>query len=86
MNEYTEYTTITFVQEDCCVCGVIFGMPKQFYEQRRRSGNEFYCPNGHRLVYTETEVDKLKKELERTKEKLSRERVALEQPGSGPGN
>lgn len=32
-------------------------------DSRRKSGGSFYCPNGHSLSFTETEVDRLRKQL-----------------------
>ncbi len=53
-----------FTIEDCCVCGVRFGMPKQMVAQRRRDRESFYCPNGHGQSYRVSEADRLKRELE----------------------
>lgn len=69
--------------EDCYSCGVTFAMPRSFKEQRQRDGKNFYCPAGHGQHYTETEADRLRKELERTKRNLewaeSRTRAARDQ-------
>jgi hypothetical protein len=46
---------------DCCVCGVVYGIPKKMDTQLKRDGQEAttYCPNGHQWVYS----DSLEKEL-----------------------
>lgn len=59
------------VIEECCNCGMIFAMTKDFKNEKlkyRHSSNRksFYCPNGHPQFYTgETEEQKLKRELEK---------------------
>lgn len=57
-----------FAIEDCCVCGVRFGMPKQMRLQRRRDQETFYCPNGHGQSYSESEAARLKRDLESARE------------------
>jgi len=61
-------------QTDCCVCGVVFAVPKRILDQRREQGGNFFCPNGHSMVFTETEVDRLKKRLEATLARENEER------------
>ena len=46
---------------DCPSCGVDFAAPARLLRQRREQGGDFYCPNGHVLKFTETEIDKLRK-------------------------
>lgn len=36
----------------CVKCGVPFGMPAEWQGQRRKYGEDFWCPNGHRNSYT----------------------------------
>jgi hypothetical protein len=67
---YTGYLDRT----DCCVCGVQFSMPRNMLAKRREDGKDFYCPNGHCLHFTETTVDKLKKELARAQEEVAQEK------------
>lgn len=43
-----------------CTCGVVFGMPAGLQRRRLRDGKTFYCPNGHPLVFTDTDADRLK--------------------------
>lgn len=45
------YTTNLYL-ETCCTCGVPFGIPHELYVSLRKSGNSFYCPNGHSQIYT----------------------------------
>lgn len=37
---------------DCANCGVIFGIPADLEERRRKDHKTFYCPNGHNLVFS----------------------------------
>ena len=56
---------------ECYSCGVLFA--SSILPRRRKDGQNFYCPNGHVQCYTESEVDKLRKQL--TDEKLKREQA-----------
>jgi hypothetical protein len=49
---------------DCANCGVVFGITEDDEQRRRQDGSSFHCPNGHRQSWHETEVDRLKRELE----------------------
>ena len=49
--------------EECCNCGMLFAMSSDFQRRRRDSGEFFYCPSGHSQHYTESTVDKLKRDL-----------------------
>ena len=44
--------TITIVSEQCCVCGVAFGIDEGLKRNRRADHRWFYCPNGHSQHYT----------------------------------
>ncbi|MBN3756051.1 hypothetical protein G3N95_24125 [Paraburkholderia sp. Tr-20389] len=48
----------------CCSCGVVFAMPDQLKNQLRQSGDWFFCPNGHRQHFAQTEADRLRALLE----------------------
>lgn len=58
-------TETTFTIEDCCQCGVQFGMPADHVRELRRSHAWFYCPNGHSQHYTAKSDSDLRKEAER---------------------
>jgi DNA repair exonuclease SbcCD ATPase subunit len=49
----------------CIHCGTPFGIERDRHRELRRSGKDFWCPNGHVMVYRvgETQEDKLKKQL-----------------------
>lgn len=54
---------VTIIPVDCCNCGVVFGLAEGHLRQLRQTGEWFYCPNGHRQHYTETDADRLRKQL-----------------------
>jgi len=56
-------TTLKLVTEECCACGIVFAMPQQVNERLRTKGGTFYCPNGHSQVYTEPDIEVLRKRL-----------------------
>lgn len=53
----------TFDDTSCCACGIVFYVPDFWLKMKRADRTAFYCPNGHPLSYTESEVDLLKKTL-----------------------
>lgn len=55
---------------DCANCGVIFGIDATYDDRRRKDGQTFYCPNGHHMSYSETEVDRLRRETERLRTRM----------------
>jgi hypothetical protein len=60
-------TAIRFEVIECITCGVMFGMSPTLQQQKRKSKDWFYCPNGHPQAYTKSpedaEIERLKKEL-----------------------
>ena len=66
---HTIQVAVDLITEECCNCGVLFAMTKDFKDEKlkyRNSPNRktFYCPNGHPQFYMgETEEQKLKREL-----------------------
>ena len=60
---FTESTT--YYVQTCIVCGISFGMPKEFDRLCRQTRQTFYCPNGHNQHYVgKTEAERLKQQLE----------------------
>lgn len=48
----TTYTAEgAFITTSCCVCGIQFGLPKDYESERRRDGKGFHCPNKHSLCF-----------------------------------
>lgn len=66
---HTVQGTINLFVTDCARCGVIFAITKNLEERRREDHKEFYCPNGHSMVfYGDTEADKLRRQLKNEKQ------------------
>lgn len=68
------YFSRAFEVATCCTCGTEWAMLQDVRNLRREDGKGFYCPNGHAQFFTETEVIRLKKELERKESELTRTR------------
>ncbi|MGH2556397.1 MAG: hypothetical protein ACRDHO_11845 [Actinomycetota bacterium] len=58
----------------CGLCGVDFAWPDWMNKKSREDGSSFYCPNGHRIGYGETENDKLQQRLRSMEARLQHER------------
>lgn len=56
----------TLVIENCCKCGVPFGMTTELYNRLRDLGSDgsFYCPNGHSQHYQFKRGNDLESQLE----------------------
>lgn len=64
-------TTGQLVVMDCPVCGVQYAMPRKLWQEcKEEKGKHWFCINGHRLVFCETEMQKLEKKLEHARENL----------------
>lgn len=48
----------------CANCYIVFGLPPQFLQHRRRDHRSFYCPVGHTNYFLgESDLEKLQREL-----------------------
>ncbi|WP_454112799.1 hypothetical protein [Microbacterium maritypicum] len=50
-----------------CWCGIRLAIPDDLHSIARSKGTTVYCPLGHRFVYGDTEVERLKREAEEAK-------------------
>jgi RNase P subunit RPR2 len=59
------------ITEECCNCHMLFGMTKEFYDERKeKKGTEFFCPKGHSQHYTgESDAQRYKRMLEEANKK-----------------
>lgn len=58
-NTVTVAQVVQLVTEECCHCGVIFGLTTQLRDERIKDHRGFYCPNGHSQSFVgETEAEK----------------------------
>lgn len=60
---------IKFTEVKCCQCGLMYFVPESVEEAWRKSGNGFWCPNGHSLTFGDSENKKLKRELDASKQR-----------------
>ncbi len=59
--------TTELITETCISCGVLFAMPDELKRHRIENKKSFYCPNGHSMSYTESEADRLRRQLKNAK-------------------
>lgn len=62
----------------CGECGIEFGVPAHFYNERRNNGGGWYCPNGHRRAFKEPVVDQLRRQRDRLKQAIAEKEDALD--------
>lgn len=65
MTNLTYMTLLTSLT--CGVCEIPFAMPDDLLRAAQNDGRFFWCPNGHKIHYTESEIDRLKNRLAREK-------------------
>lgn len=78
MTTQTIVYSTTLSQLTCGVCGIPFAMPKNHLSMLQREGEWFWCPNGHKIHYFETEVDRLQRALAAQEGQTAAERAAKE--------
>ena len=77
--------TEVYNEHKCWKCGILYLMDAAFEERRRDDGLEFFCPNGHSAIFTETwkkRTEKLEAEAPQLRTRLHAEedqRAAAEQ-------
>lgn len=60
----------------CGQCGVVFGLESSFKRKRLEDGQAFYCPNGHYVGWSESEVVKLRRSLQAAQQEAIHQRQA----------
>lgn len=64
----------------CRDCGIVYAAPQSFWRERRRTHQNFSCPNGHeRHFVSESDEERLRKELERANSRVDFYRRESEQ-------
>ena len=64
----------------CASCGVLFWMTSQLHDRRRQDHKDFYCPNGHVLVFHgETEAEKYKRLYKSAEDRAAAARAERDQ-------
>jgi hypothetical protein len=67
--------------QTCFHCGVEFGLSEGHERMLRRSNANFYCPNGHPLMFSKktSEVDELRAEVKTLKEQAAKDKATIEE-------
>ena len=62
-----------FVEKKCPLCGVSYALEKEYHDYWLRGGKpaSWHCPNGHSLIFAETEADRLRRDNERLTQRLA---------------
>lgn len=68
VSAYAGGVAIKLYVSDCPSCGVVFGIPTEYEDRRRKDGAKFYCPNGHHMWWTPGKSDAKKLEESRARE------------------
>lgn len=64
-------------------CGAVVWLPRTFMNDHRKSGDTFYCPNGHACHFKETTEQRLEKELASAKSSLADKSAKIEKLKDG---
>ena len=64
--------TLQLTTLDCSVCGIIFAIPTDLYNKYLERGGSWYCPNGHGQQFIQTEVQRLRHQLDQREAELER--------------
>jgi protein-arginine kinase activator protein McsA len=74
-SSYGYFNSYHLFLTDCAQCGEVFAIRQDLTEVRRRDGKEFYCPNGHTMVFSasksfdERRIEELQRELAAAKDR-----------------
>lgn len=69
MGALAKQILVKFNFHHCCNCDIPFFLPDYKEEKCLEDGSNFYCPSGHPMVFTDNEVTKLKRELQKEKQR-----------------
>lgn len=51
-------------ERQCPLCGIWYAVDDKVMEHHDKSGSNWFCPNGHSLIYTLSQADKQRKRAE----------------------
>lgn len=63
---------VTFSNMNCGECGIEFTVPDHFFNERKKTGKGWFCPNGHSRVFKESEVEVMRRERDRAVQEKAR--------------
>jgi hypothetical protein len=81
MPEVAEKTVVhvTLVPVTCCSCGGVYGLSERYQRERYEKGGTWHCPYCEVAThYRTSEVERLKSELARTKQRAEHREAALQ--------
>ncbi len=64
--------TVQMTYMQCGQCGISFSVPEVWRAEKKRDGDGWFCPNGHQRVYSETDKQRLERELKEEQERHKR--------------
>ena len=67
-----EWDGRTWAHLTCGACGIEWIVPARFNQEKRDTGDSFYCPNGHCRAYKETTAILLRRRAERAEQEQAR--------------
>lgn len=66
---------VTLELRICPVCGISYGVPQWWIDDKKNSHQTFYCPNGHARYYPgKSELETAREQLENAQCELGKER------------
>lgn len=69
----------TFEIITCCTCGMPFGVPDHWKQNRLEDRERFWCPNGHPQSYCKSEAQRLREELKKKDQQIRREEAKADE-------
>ena len=75
---YTITESVRLETMVCCVCGITFAFPEhRINYSREHPDKEFYCPNGHNLVYKKNSLKEEIEQLKKERDEANRARMVI---------
>lgn len=69
---------VTFRTLNCASCSIQYAITEEKMADLRKTGETFYCPNGHKNFYRDNENDQARRERDRLKQENARLAEAAE--------
>ena len=61
---YALTRVVQLTDMECGSCGIVYAVPEDWRAEKQRGGDGWYCPNGHRRVYKESDAARYKRLLD----------------------
>lgn len=69
MGDYQVFDGETYSRLTCGECGIVFYPPSGWLTERKNNGGSFTCPNGHPRVFKESELDRVRRERDKLRQR-----------------